>query len=575
MIGMSFNQKYIYIIISLFITVVPVIGQISEGGVPPSFSFRNNNLRSLSQEDILEIPVDFDRNRLIWEDSIAETNRGAIRVARTLPANISIDRNGEWIDFSDSVKIWRQTVRVPNAHSVIISYKKFYIPEGAKLFIYNKDKSQILGAYTHKTNTNGGHFSTEMVNGDTFTLEYVASNISTEKPELEIEDVGYVYDRHSLLRLLSDNVLTYNLKANECIPNINCLPAGNIFRDQKRGVVLLVLKVNNSWWGCTGSLINNTNQDGTPYVLTASHCFTGDYADQSKPRHDELIAYFNYEESGCNFTDKQPNLTQTIVGGNVLTFIPLMGGSDAALFKLNSEVPSSYKAYFNGWSRSINAPVSGGLVHHPRFDIKRFAKYGSETSNPAVNIITVPQYGGASSAFFKVVYNGEGVSQPGSSGGPLFNEDGLIVGTLTSGASQCAEPLSPDYYGRFYYHWDKYDATDPYRSLKTYLDPKNTSVEKLKGHDPNGLPAGKEEIIEDTVNYILFPNPATDEVNINSKSIIKSISVFDLKGRLTYSIKNTNASTHTINVSNFIPGVYSIVLETMDGAKKTDKFIKK
>ncbi len=48
----------------------------------------------------------------------------------------------------------------------------FVIPEGGKLFIYNAEKTHLLGAYTSQTNPKGEAFATEFVAGDDITLEY-------------------------------------------------------------------------------------------------------------------------------------------------------------------------------------------------------------------------------------------------------------------------------------------------------------------------------------------------------------------------------------------------------------------
>lgn len=545
--------------------------QISEGGIPPSFSLKND-LRTITTERILNIYSNLDNQKLIWEDSIARQNDNSIRVAENISVDIDIDKNGEWITLSDSVKVWKQTVFVSGAKGIIMSFKSLYIPDGGKLFIYNSDRTQVLGAYTHNTNPKQSTFFTEMLQGDTFTIEYVASTISEEKPVLEVDDLGYVYDITALLRAVTDPNLSYNDPDNYCIPNVNCLPAGSHYQDQKRGVVLLLLKYQNRWNACSGSLINNTKQDGTPYILSASHCFAYDNELGTSPTFKGVVAYFNYEEAGCESSGVRPNLT-SMEGGTLLSFIPLYKGSDGALLKLSQNIPSSYKVYYNGWDRSTKVPVSGGIIHHPIYDIKKLTLYGSNTSNPAVNIATIDN-GSSEPAYFRVVYNGQGVTAGGSSGAPLFNEEGLIVGTLTSGQSTCKEPLMPDYYARFYYHWDKY-SKDPYRSLYSFLDPDNTGVEKLAGYDPNGLPAGKEEIIGNTIDYVIFPNPVIDEININSRSIIRTVAIYDLQGRQLFSKKNHDASTLSINVSNFTPGIYSIIIVDVNGVKKADKFIKK
>jgi hypothetical protein len=42
---------------------------------------------------------------------------------------------------------------------------------------------------------------------------------------------------------------------------------------------------------CTGSLINNTNNDGTPLFLSANHCY-------SNPS--TLVFWFNWQSETCN-----------------------------------------------------------------------------------------------------------------------------------------------------------------------------------------------------------------------------------------------------------------------------------
>lgn len=568
--------------------------QISEGGTPPSFQIINK-LRSSSPTPVHAVPVDLDVKRLIWEDSIAEKNHSAIRVAEVFPVSVNIDSTGIWTSLSDTQKIWQQTVTASGAEGLIISYKDFYIPKGGKLFIYNGDKSQVLGAYTHATNKEGGNFATEIIHGDSFTLEYVASELSKEKPHIELLDIGYIYDKSSLLRASVDVNINYGVSTNSCIPNVNCYPDNNKWKDQKRGIVLQLVKREGergtpAWFACSGSLVNNTKEQGVPYVLTAAHCLVGSTFSATEGSYDASIFYFNYEEPSCTNGVSQPSLSQTMVGSSIKAFIPLKEGSDAALLQLNSSIPNSYKVYFNGWDYRNKVPANGAVIHHPNRDVKKIAKYESKGPNPAVNIasITVEEIVCASSAHFQVIYNGSGVTQSGSSGAPLFNENGLIVGTLSAGSSDCvyrygssgnviAGPYSPDYYGRFYMHWDKYqsDEVNPpqTRNLKTYLDPEGKNPGYLAGYDPNGI-AGNDEIVNDLVDFVLFPNPADNEININSKSLIWSVRIFDVSGRLLYSQTDYNASTLSVNINGWNKGVYNVVVQTSEG-KISDKFIKR
>ncbi|WP_314242595.1 T9SS type A sorting domain-containing protein [Empedobacter tilapiae] len=71
----------------------------------------------------------------------------------------------------------------------------------------------------------------------------------------------------------------------------------------------------------------------------------------------------------------------------------------------------------------------------------------------------------------------------------------------------------------------------------------------------------------------LFPNPASNELNIDSKENIKQVTVFNLTGQQLFS-KKGNSKTSKIDVSNLKSGVYIVEVKT-DKTSKTYKIIKK
>ena len=81
---------------------------------------------------------------------------------------------------------------------------------------------------------------------------------------------------------------------------------------------------------------------------------------------------------------------------------------------------------------------------------------------------------------FNKTLNGHGVTEDGSSGSPLFNENKLIVGTLTGGNSYCHDPERWNLYGKMSFHWDKYSYSDSTR-MDLWLDPIESGVEFLAG----------------------------------------------------------------------------------------------
>lgn len=69
----------------------------------------------------------------------------------------------------------------------------------------------------------------------------------------------------------------------------------------------------------------------------------------------------------------------------------------------------------------------------------------------------------------------------------------------------------------------------------------------------------------------VYPNPATDVVNLKSSKEIKGVSIFDLSGKV---IKKANGSA-PVNVSTLQKGTYVLQAINMDGSVENTKFIKK
>lgn len=555
------NSRYLHAIavFSLLIFSFSVFSQRSQGGLPPSFEYPSA-LRSVSSTNYID--PEFDVKRLIWEDSIAARNGNAMRIALNVPVDIDMKKCGQWRTLPDSVRIWQHSVSLKGATGMIVGYDDFYIPVGGKLFIYNADQTEILGAYTHETYPQGGRFATEPIYSDNLTLEYVASKQSSEEPRIVISGLGYMY-KSSACPSTSRCRPEINSTQQTCIKNINC-DEGRSWFNQKRGVVLFFVNVESTggWNACTGSLINNTNEDGKPYILTATHCFIGN-AD-----FDQLIVYFNHEFPGCNNENTVPNY-KSLVGAISKVNISLAGGSDTYLFELKDEVPNTWNPYYNGWDRRNIPAASGAVIQHPYYDVKKIAFFNKTlTSSTWVNKPTV----GATNAHWQVIYS-DGVTDGGSSGSPLLDDNGFIIGTLTGGKSTCASSNLPDMYGKLWYAWDQY-STDKSLQLKTYLDPLGKGVESLKGYDPNGTSGIDEEFEDYKLEIILFPIPAVDELNINTASIIRKIDILDMQGRLVLSRSDYSGSTARLDISSWPTGVYTVRVNT-EQKVLTEKFLKK
>ncbi|MDH6251475.1 hypothetical protein M2347_001202 [Chryseobacterium sp. H1D6B] len=75
-------------------------------------------------------------------------------------------------------------------------------------------------------------------------------------------------------------------------------------------------------------------------------------------------------------------------------------------------------------------------------------------------------------------------------------------------------------------------------------------------------------------SFKIYPNPASDYINISSDSRISEIAIFDLSGKQLTTLKYENAPI-TIPVNNLSTGIYIIQVKNTDGSITSHKFIKK
>ncbi|MDD2549932.1 MAG: hypothetical protein PHD00_07550, partial [Bacteroidales bacterium] len=468
-----------------------VFGQIEKKETPLS-----TKLNVPSTKQILDLTPDFDWDKIVEEDNVNHKQGDPLRVGLSVPVNLNINNSGEWTKLSNGNMMWRLTLKAEGAASLGLVFDEYDLPVGSKLFVYAPSKQDIVGALGSHNNNPSRVLSTRLIAGNTITIEYIEPLLDQNDAKVETEIATYTaaakLNLGELIYAYTDAFLSMdNSKASPgasdfCQIDINCSPVGDDWQDEKRGVAHIVFRVGTSYYVCSGSLINNTNEDATPYFLTANHCG----GDASAADRNVWQFYFNFERPGCGSGTAPQN--QTITGCELKSTGSISGGSDFQLLLLNNNVPENYAPYYNGWSRLGTSPSPGASIHHPSGDVKKIS-----TSNSIINNTSPVNIGGSimpANSTWRVVWssnsNGWGVTEGGSSGSPLFNQSGLIIGTLSGGSSMCNNQTAPDYYGKFSYHWES-NGSGSAIQLKSWLDPAGSDVNPLEGYDPYAIPVGE------------------------------------------------------------------------------------
>ncbi|MBU0690756.1 carboxypeptidase regulatory-like domain-containing protein, partial [bacterium] len=420
---------------------LPSLAQVSSGGTPAS------RLTALNETvPTIDMPP-VDAEAYLLEDELADKDE-PFRFGAPIEVSLNLRDHGLWTTLANGDRVWRLRIRSENAHSINLLFDEFFMPAGGRLFIYNDDYRFTIGAFTGYNNKENGKFSTQPVPGDAITLEYIEPAQVSGEGKISIWRVVHAYRNlfgyHEALDDFNDS--------GWCNNNVACDEEWN---DQERGVVMLL---SGGFRYCSGSLINNANSDGTPYILTANHCDPG-------PND---IAMFNYQSPVCTPNQDGPT-NMTVSGGSELFH---NSTSDGSLWLLSVPVPETYNPYFSGWN-AVNEPSTNSVcIHHPSGDVKKITWDNDPTTTTSYLGTSSPGDG----THWRIATWEDGTTEGGSSGSPLFDQNHRIIGQLHGGYANCNNNVN-DYYGKF--------SLSMTLGLRTWLDPENTGVMFVDGYDPN------------------------------------------------------------------------------------------
>jgi hypothetical protein len=445
----NINMKNKNFLILFIITGVILVGnkgycQINKGGVPQSFS-RTELRDSVSIAKMSAVNVD----SLLTADAAEESEGKPFRFGYAIDVNMGLQNSGTWDTLSNGDKIWRLKIHSESAFSINLIFDNFWLPEGSRFFVYNEDHSMVLGAFTPDVSNNEyNKFATDLVQGDVLILEYYEPSYASGAI-INVDKVIHAYV----------NTFSGHGQSGSCNVDVNC-SQGNDWCVEKRAVSMILLDDNTRW--CSGCLVNNVRQDLTPYYLTANHCLRGDES--------TWVFRFKYWSPTCNQGDDAGHWV-SITGSTVRAN---WDGTDFALLELFAQPPSGFGVLYAGWDRTSSPPQSGVGIHHPRGDVKKINTYYMTPVDSDLGF-----NGCLGNQFWMVNWgattNGHGVTEGGSSGSPLFNNNGRIIGQLfgicRNFTDLCANANQIEsVYGKTFFSWD---GNSTNQRLRDWLNPEN------------------------------------------------------------------------------------------------------
>jgi V8-like Glu-specific endopeptidase len=450
-------MKKILFFAVLFLLTAKYQAQTSNLGKPYSF-----NSKVLLPKDKFVLPVINNVEKLnFYQEQASLTGEKLMQYGEPFSCAIDIFEQATMSKLDNGINLYQFVIESKNAKSLNLIFDEFRLEEGTVMYILSADKKNFIGAYTSLNNNQANALGTELLYSEKIVVEIQEPINNEGKSRLKIGKII-----HGFIHL--DEFFEKDLNSSgSCNIDVNC-PQGLGWEIPRNSVAMMV---NGTGGFCTGAMVNNTSGALIPYFLTANHC-------GSNPTN--WVFRFRWESpsdsADCGTTSPSGNAPETMNINGAITRAK-NAASDFHLVELNSLPLNEWEVVYSGWDRSETNATSGAGIHHPSGDIKKIAISVSPFESASYSL-------GGELNHWKAYWS-EGVTQGGSSGSPLFNQQRRIVGQLHGGASGCNSDNQFDLYGKFSESWLG-NGTDDTR-LSNWLDPQNTGLTFIDGNVVNAV----------------------------------------------------------------------------------------
>jgi hypothetical protein len=373
---------------------------------------------NVSEEDLVEL------NSYECE-TCAQSQKLRVGLVKPVGAKFSFRSLDSLTRTADGGFVWTGAVESRGATALRLHFANFNLPDNSALYIYGLN-GDAFGPYTGRGYTNSGEFWSHTLTGPVAYVQVRHFGPISEKDlrsiSFDIEGAGYLSEKFLIPFYLPKEPEVEGLSGamahcpdnEDCVEDASCY-SGTAVADAKKAAAAMQW-VSGAWiYMCSGGLIADSDT-GTqiPYFLTANHCISKARAAAA------LECYFQYATSSCGGTCEPIENFPRTLGATIKNS---GRNGDHTLLQLDENPPSG--SVFMGWTTQPVAFADGTQlfrISHPSGMPQAYSEHVVDSD--------YVECGGLDIGAFIYSQDVVGATEGGSSGSPVMNMSGQIVGQL-------------------------------------------------------------------------------------------------------------------------------------------------
>ena len=394
---------------------------------------------------------------------------------------------GDWITTPSGERAWQGVLQLEAAGWNTLYFNQYQLSRGDMLFITNEE-GEVRGAFTEANNVASHSLTTAPLYGERLIVYYYPASGERRALPWRLSTVTT-----ALLTAVGEE-LPPTVGGHKgpgspwfIVKGLECAEATVRHPEVERIARSEILLVVRGRFFSSGTLINNSRQDGEALVLTAAHCLNNSYAcrdlDYVRQSAEQSVFYFNYfSPTGDPLINGIEE--QTLAGAELVAYNE---EHDMCLLRITGvkpdvpqgqcAIPPSYRPYLAGWNAERDFPVPVIGIHHPKASVRRYNRANEKPPLENYDMASVPVRWVNSHLHIKKW--DVGTTAGGSSGSGLFDKNHHLIGALTGGSSYCGTPYNDYYYALS----EAFTGYPDDKCLKPHLAPTSDQT-ILEGLDP-------------------------------------------------------------------------------------------